>query len=159
MKVFYALVLLAVVSSKLLAQDVQLLTVDQLNKRLENGKDTVYMVNLWATWCIPCVKELPSFEKLKKTYYNAPLKVLLISLDFKSKLESEVKPFLRKMKLANEVFVLNERDQQVYIEKVDKNWSGTIPATLVVNRARNRRQLFPKELTYTELINIYNINK
>lgn len=159
MKAFFALTLLCVISCKLQAQDIGLLTTEQLNKRLVSGKDTVYMVNLWATWCVPCLKELPSFEKLKQTYDKAPLKILLLSLDFKSKLETEVKPFLRKMKLKNEVFLLNEKDQQAYIEKIDKNWSGTLPATLVINTAKKHRQLFPKELTYAELITIYNINK
>jgi len=141
------------------AQKVGLLTADELNQRLELGKDTVYVINLWATWCAPCVKELPYFERLRKTFSSAKLKVLLLSLDFRSKLETEVNPFVKRMKLSSEVFLVNEKDQQVFIDKVDKSWSGTIPATLIVNTARQHRQFISNELTYKELLNFYKINK
>jgi thiol-disulfide isomerase/thioredoxin len=141
------------------AQGVGLLTADQLNQRLSLGKDTVYVINLWATWCAPCVKELPYFERLRKAFPDAKLKVLLLSLDFRSKLETEVKPFVKRMKLTSEVFLVNEKDQQVFIDKVDKSWSGTIPATLIVNSAEQRRQFIPNELTYNELLNFYKLNK
>lgn len=145
--------------SSAVAQKVNLLTYDQLSQRLSQGKDTVFVVNLWATWCAPCVKELPHFEKLQRTYSAAPLKVLLVSLDFKSKLKSEVEPFVKKRKLISEVFVMNAPDQQSFIDKIDKSWSGSIPATLVVNTARERRQFIPNELTYDELLTIYKLNK
>ena len=141
------------------AQKVSLLTTDQLNERLRQGKDTVFMVNLWATWCRPCVKELPNFEKLQKTFSAQPLKVLLLSLDFKSKLESDLKPFIKRMKIGSEVFLLNETDQQSFINKIDTSWSGNIPATLIVNTARKRRQFVSNELTYKELLNMYKLNK
>jgi thiol-disulfide isomerase/thioredoxin len=48
------------------------------------------VINFWATWCAPCVKEIPNFEKLNTTYKASPLKVILVSLDFKSKLEKVV---------------------------------------------------------------------
>lgn len=141
------------------AQKIGLLTADQLNQRLGQGKDTVFVVNFWATWCSPCVKELPNFEKLHKTFSNQPLKVLLVSLDFKSQLESDLKPFVKQMKMTSEIFLMNEKDQQSFIDKVDKRWSGNIPATLIVNTMHKRRQFIPNELTYNELLNIYKLNK
>jgi thiol-disulfide isomerase/thioredoxin len=159
MKAFVISMIFLLISSESWAQKVGLLTADELNQRLSQGKDTVYIVNLWATWCQPCVKELPHFEKLQKKFAAEPLKVLLVSLDFRSKLESEVKPFLRRMKLSNEVFLMNEKDQQSFIEKIDDDWTGTIPATLIVNAAKKHRQLITNELTYNELSYIYHINK
>ena len=141
------------------AQKIGLLTADQLNQRLSQGRDTVFVVNFWATWCPPCIKELPNFEKLHKTFSNQPLKVLLVSLDFKSKLESDLKPFVKRMKISSETFLMNEKDQQSFIDKVDKSWSGNIPATLIVNTGHKRRQFIPNELTYNELLNIYKLNK
>src|SRR5690242_18603794 len=78
---------------------VHLLTVAQLNKRISNS-DTLYVVNFWATWCGPCVKELPNFDKLQMDYKDKPLKVLLVSMDFKSKLNAAVIPFVKKRKIA-----------------------------------------------------------
>ena len=139
----------------LLAQKVNLLTVNQLEKRLEGGRDTVYFINFWATWCAPCIKELPDFERLGSTLKQQPVKVLLVSLDFKSKLATAVQPFVQRLKLQNEVFLINEKNEQTYIDRIDKNWSGAIPATLIVDSRRKSRQLIEKELTYAELLNLY----
>jgi len=131
---------------------IKLLTLNDLGKRLAKGKDTTYVINFWATWCGPCVEELPHFEKVNKDAAKQPIKVILVSLDFKSKLKTAVIPFVVKNKLSSEVYVINEPDQQVFIEKVDKNWSGAIPATLFVNTHKKLRQFYEKEFSYNELI-------
>ena len=133
------------------AQTVNLLSVDQLENRLSKGNDTLYVVNFWATWCAPCVAEIPNFEKLQAAYRNQPLKVLMVSVDFRSKLESAVKPFVKRNHLQNEIFVLNEKNQQDYLGKISKEWSGALPATLIVNRQKNIRQFYQKKFTYFEL--------
>ena len=130
---------------------VKLLTLDELDNRFAKGKDTTYIVNFWATWCSPCVAELPNFEKLRLANLKKPVKVLLVSLDFKSKLQKEVTPFVKSNKINAEVFLLNEPDQQQYIERIDKKWSGAIPATLFVNK--KIRRFYEREFTETELKN------
>lgn len=133
---------------------VKLLTLSELNKRLELGKDTTYVVNFWATWCGPCVDELPSFEKLQMENKTKPLKVILISLDFKSKLQKVVIPFVEKNNLKSEIFLINESDQQVFLKRIDKNWSGAIPATLFVNTQKKVRSFYQNPFaTFKELIN------
>lgn len=131
---------------------VKLLTLNELEKRFESGKDTVYVVNFWATWCAPCVAELPNFEKVTQMSAKQPIKVILVSLDFKSKLKSAVIPFVKKHRIQSEVFVINEPDQQVFIDRVDRTWSGAIPATLFIKNKGNSRVFKEKELTYTELV-------
>ncbi|WP_316829563.1 TlpA disulfide reductase family protein [Pedobacter aquatilis] len=128
---------------------VKLLTLNDLDKRIAAGKDTTYVINFWATWCSPCVAELPHFEKLRVANVNKPVKVLLVSLDFKSKLEKAVIPFVQKNNIKAEVFLLNESDQQEYIARIDQKWSGAIPATLFVNK--KSRRFYEKELTEEEL--------
>jgi thiol-disulfide isomerase/thioredoxin len=134
-----------------LGQKDHLITLDQLNKRISEGKDTLYVINFWATWCIPCVKELAHFEKLQADFVKKKVKVLLVSVDFKSKLQSSVLPFIKKHQLKNEVFLLDEPDQQVYIDRVDPSWSGTIPATLFINK--DKRVFLEQEFTYGQLVN------
>lgn len=135
---------------------VKLLSYDQLQQRVEKGKDTTYVVNFWATWCGPCVEELPYFEKLQKENINKPVKVILMSLDYKSKLKSEVIPFVKKHKLKTEVYVTNTPDLQTFIDQVDKSWSGALPGTLFINTEKKVRNFYEKTFTYEGLAKTLN---
>ncbi|WP_017495644.1 TlpA family protein disulfide reductase [Flavobacterium sp. WG21] len=135
------------------SQNVKLLNIDQLNERIKNGKDSTYVVNFWATWCAPCIKELPHFEKLKTDHQSDKLAVLLVSVDFKSKLNSAVVPFVKRKNLKNEVFLLNESNPQEYIDRIDKDWSGSIPATLFIKE--DKRKFIESEFTYEQLLTEY----
>lgn len=94
--------------------------------------DTTYVVNFWATWCGPCVKELPYFEELNALYVDKAFKQILVSLDDPRKLESKVIPFIKKNKIESEVVLLADGKANNWIDKVDPNWSGAIPITLII---------------------------
>ncbi|MFA6276732.1 MAG: TlpA disulfide reductase family protein [Pedobacter sp.] len=145
----YLLILFLLTLTFAVNAQVKLVSLNELDKRFAKGKDTTYVLNFWATWCGPCVEELPHFENLKTEYFKKPIKVILVSMDFKSKLKSNVIPFVKKHKLKSEVYVINEPNQQAFIDNVDKKWSGALPATLIV--INNRRTFFEKEFTGTEL--------
>lgn len=150
--IFY-LFLFVVFSVSSYSQNVKLLTIDQLNERIEKGKDSTYVVNFWATWCAPCIKELPHFEKLSAEHKSDKLAVLLVSLDFKSKLNSNVIPFVKRKNLKNEVFLLNEGSPQEFIDRIDPSWSGSIPATLFIKN--DKRKFVESEFTYEQLLTEY----
>lgn len=101
---------------------------DLLN-RISN-KDTLYIVNFWATWCKPCIKELPSFDSLNGSIKNQKIKVLLESLDFVENKVQKVNPLLAKNKISTECVLLDEINGNDFIDKISKEWSGSIPATL-----------------------------
>jgi len=147
MRIFF-IICLSIITYSVNAQ-VKLLTLDDLDKRIAQGNDTTYVINFWATWCSPCVAELPNFEKLRISNLKMPVKVILVSLDFKSKLQKQVIPFVQKNNIKAEVFLLNEPNQQQYIDRIDKKWSGAIPATLFVNK--KVRHFYEKEFTESEL--------
>lgn len=152
-KTFYCLFIAGFFSVSTYSQNVKLLKIDQLNERIKNGKDSTYVVNFWATWCAPCIKELPHFEKLGAEHKSEKLAVLLVSLDFKSKLASNVVPFVKRKNLKNEVFLLNESSPQEFIDRIDPSWSGSIPATLFIKGSN--RKFIESEFTYEQLLTEY----
>ena len=119
-----------------------------LQKFLNTTDDKTYVVNFWATWCAPCVKELPHFEKLNKEY-SQDVEVILVSLDFPSKYETKLKPYIRIKNLKSKVIALNDVDSNTWIPKVDESWTGAIPATVIFNK--NERKFYEKSFNYDEL--------
>lgn len=128
---------------------IPVMNFEQLEPRLHKSNDTTYVVNFWATWCKPCVDELPAFEELNRKYSNRPVKVLLVSLDFVRNLESRVIPFIKNQNLKSEIILLNDPKSNVWIDKVNPEWSGAIPATLIYNRSK--RTFYERAFHFEEL--------
>ena len=133
------------------AQDVRVIKFPELQKRLTRPTDTTYVVNFWATWCAPCVKELPNFEQVRTANAGKKVKVLLVSLDYASQVDKKIKPFVLKRGLKSEVLVLNEPDPNDWLAKVDTKWSGALPFTLINNNKTQQRATFEQELSQAEL--------
>ena len=113
------------------------------------GNNTLYVFNFWATYCAPCIKELPHFDKINEEYKDKNVKVILISLDFKKDVASRVIPFIKRRNVQSEVVVLSDPDADSWINQISPSWSGAIPATLLVKG--DKKQFFEKEFTYDEL--------
>ncbi|AWG23614.1 hypothetical protein FFWV33_09870 [Flavobacterium faecale] len=126
-----------------------------LENEILSNKNTTYVVNFWATWCAPCVKELPYFEQLNTE--NKMIKVVLVSLDFKDQIQSRLIPFLKRKKVQSEVVVLTDKNYNNWLEKVDQNWSGSIPATLII---QGEKRVFVERdfATFNELNQYINSN-
>ncbi len=120
-----------------------------LEKFLHQEDDKVHVVNFWATWCAPCVKELPHFEELYKNYKDKSVEVLLVSLDFPKQYEKKLKPFIVKHNLQSKVLVLDDVDMNSWIPKIDENWDGAIPVTIIYNK--DKRQFYSQTFTYNQL--------
>ena len=149
MKYILCLIFPLLFSHVILAQNVAVFDkYENLENSILSDKNTIYVVNFWATWCSPCVKELPHFEKLNSE--NKNIKVLLISLDFKNQFESKLLPFLKKKSIDSEVVLLTDKDYNTWLPVVDKDWSGAIPATLII---KNGKKFFVEKIfsSYEEL--------
>jgi len=128
-----------ILTNELRAQTVPVIGLDDLENRIESAGDTSFIVNFWATWCGPCVKELPYFEQLHENSAGTNRKVLLVSLDFITQLDSKVIPFLKEKKLKSEVTLMDEGRPNEWIPRVSEKWSGALPATLFVNAQKKTR--------------------
>jgi len=138
------------------AQEIEKIGIPELEKILASPEDELHVVNFWATWCPPCVTELPHFEKLSKEYKDKGVKFILISLDFPSQIESRLIPFLKTNKITADVKVMTNLDYNSWIEKVDAGWQGNIPVTLFFNNAGKIKYFYPSEVTEQELKDLIN---
>jgi len=134
------------------AQKPAVYKINDLLKRIHNNSDTIYVVNFWATWCKPCVEELPDFEKFNRQNKPALVKILLVSMDFKEDLEKKVVPFLEKNKYSMEVVLLDEINGNDFIDKINKKWGGAIPATYFTLKNKRKEVLFEKKVNL-EILN------
>ncbi len=114
----------------------------------QQKNDTTYVINFWATWCAPCVKELPYFEKLNQTLQDEKVKVILVSLDFPRQLETKLVPFVEEHDLRSEVVVLTDGAANDWIDQVSPQWSGAIPVTVVYNA--QKRHFYGEEFASYE---------
>src|SRR5690349_15791692 len=143
-KVFIFFILLGTLSAH--AQKAEIIKLDQLQKIINAKSDNIQIVNFWATWCGPCIKELPLFEKLTAAG-NDNIKVTLVSMDMDLDSDpTKVYKFLERKKLQSEVLILDEKDANSWINKVDKEWSGALPATIIINQRTGQRKFVGKEL-------------
>jgi len=124
------------------SKKVDIVKFEGLQKMMNQVSDTTLVVHFWATWCKPCVEELPAFEKLSREYSTKKIRFVMVSMDFPKDLQEKVVPFLAKNNIHSEVVLLDEPDYNAWIDDIDKEWSGTIPATLMLNLTMRKRLFF-----------------
>ena len=129
---------------------IEVVDFDGLYSKIDLSVDKTYVINFWATWCSPCVKELPHFEEVNKQSKDNNTEVILVSLDFPSQIESKLKPYLKKNKIKSKVILLDDSKMSSWIPKVSEQWDGGIPATLIVNSSNYN--FYPKPFDKEELI-------
>lgn len=124
---------------------------DALAPLLRAPEDALLVVNFWATWCAPCVKELPYFEELAADNKDGRVRVLLVNLDFRKQIERRLLPFLDSRKIRADVVVLDDPDANSWIDRVDPSWGGAIPATLFLGPGIREfhEQSFTREQLHT----------
>jgi thiol-disulfide isomerase/thioredoxin len=144
------LVIITFLSINVFSQKIALVNFETLNASVHKDNDTLYILNFWATWCKPCIEELPAFEKINEEFKDHPVSMTLVNLDFHSKVESSVKPFLLRKEIKSVVVHITDSDPNEWINRIDERWSGAIPATVVF---KNTKTIFFKEgsMSYEEL--------
>lgn len=127
------LLLGSLITSNAQAGEFEVLDFDGFKKEYLTNSAKPVVFNFWATWCKPCVKELPYF--IEAAEKHPEWNFVLVSLDFPKQFESRLRPFLLEKKIEVPVVVLNESNANVYIDQIDNTWQGSIPATMIWQNA------------------------
>ncbi|HRH67430.1 MAG TPA: TlpA family protein disulfide reductase, partial [Bacteroidia bacterium] len=91
--------LLCLASAFIQAQNFRSIPASELISETQKTDDTLYVMNFWATWCKPCIEELPAFEDANSIYQTKKVKITLINLDFNSRVNDLVLPFIERKNL------------------------------------------------------------
>ncbi|MDG1913184.1 MAG: TlpA family protein disulfide reductase [Crocinitomix sp.] len=127
--------------------DVEAYDYENFKPFLNQKDDQIHVINFWATWCVPCVAELPYFEQLGAEYPE--IEIVLVSLDFPKKIKENLIPFIQKNTLKSEVILLDEPDGNKWIPQIDPNWSGAIPATIIYKNDKSK--FYEQSFNFAEL--------
>jgi thiol-disulfide isomerase/thioredoxin len=151
MKKIITLLALLTIADFSQAQPIRKMKMNELLKMIDTVK-TPLVVNFWATWCGPCIREIPWFEKTMKQFADKKIKLILVSIDYPDEYPANIAAFAKKNGYSAEIIWLNETDADVFCPKVDKTWQGTIPVTLMVNNKSKYRQFYNQQLPEQKLL-------
>ena len=151
----FSLILLSNCQNKPHNQIIKVVNYDELYNIVNTADDILYVVNFWATWCVPCVQEIPDFMHVNSQYLtNKNFKMILVSLDKASDLDTRVKPFIEKKQITTDVYLLDDNKRMnMWIPETDKTWSGAIPATVLYKNGK-KISFTEGSLTANELKNL-----
>jgi thiol-disulfide isomerase/thioredoxin len=160
-KLFNLLLVLVLAFSDVKAQDIPSWKIADLEGFIKNT-DKPTVVNFWATFCKPCIAEIPYFQKLIQEYEEDGVQLLLVSLDMEEMYPSKIKTFANRFNFTAPIVFLDETNADVFCPKIDETWSGAIPASLFINNKTGYRKFFEEEMSEekfkSELINLIGVD-
>jgi thiol-disulfide isomerase/thioredoxin len=117
---------------------------------LKNDTDKVRLINVWATWCGPCVTEMPEFVDINRMYRRRDFEFITLSADKPDK-KDKAQELLRKMQASGKNFIYHSDDKYKLIEAIDPKWEGALPYTLLIEPGgkvvyRTQGSIVPQEM-------------
>jgi thiol-disulfide isomerase/thioredoxin len=140
--IVFFIVLVAITAS---AQEIPKWKIADLEDYIAKT-DSPLVVSFWATYCVPCIKEIPVFEKVVKEYASKGVKMLLVSLDFEESYPKKIIEFVKKRKFRSPLAWLDETNADYFCPRIDSKWSGVMPATLFINNKTRYRHFLEEEI-------------
>jgi thiol-disulfide isomerase/thioredoxin len=134
------------------AQEITKVKIADLQKIITESK-TPLLVNFWATWCRPCIEEIPYFQEEAKNFINDSFQLILISVDFREEFPNGIQSLAEKRNFNAPIFWLDETNADYFCPKIDAKWSGAVPASLFINNKTGYRKFFEEQLTREKLQN------
>ncbi len=134
------------------SQEIAKWKITDIENLIEKS-DSILVINFWATFCVPCIEEIPDLIKFSNKYKKQKVKLYLVSLDFPENYPAKIKKFVTKKKYNASIAWLNETNADYFCPKIAETWSGAIPATLIVNKKSGYRRFYEEKLSAPEIEN------
>ena len=147
----FSILFLFFLCSNVDGQNVKKVKIDALESYI-NSSDHPLVISFWATWCTPCLHEIPWLQDAVEKQREKNVEYLLVSLDFTEAYPKKIVHFIKQRNFNATFFWLDETNADHFCPKIDEKWSGGIPANLFVNNKTNYRKFIGRQLTERQAI-------
>jgi len=130
---------------------VTLIDASGLKQLVEDHRGSVLLINMWATWCVPCVDEFPNLIRFRSALADRGLVMHFVSLDRARSIDTHLRPFLRRMGVDFQTYLKKAGNDELFINVLSSEWSGALPATFIYDRSGDLKHLLVGEQTPEEL--------
>ena len=135
-------------------ENIRLLNPSDLQRIISDRRQRPLLINVWATWCIPCREEFPDLIKLQEKYGSEILDMVAISVDYPDEIDNKIKPFLEKLPVNFPIYVQNFDRQEDFINTFSSEWSDALPATFLYDGTGKQRIFHQGQLDFKDLENL-----
>ena len=132
-------------------QQIKKMTIGDLENYISKSEKPL-VINFWATYCLPCIEEIPHFQSTIQVNFKNKIELILVSLDLPDYYPAKISSVVSKKNFSAPIVWLNEADADYSCPRIDSSWSGAIPATLMVNNKKNYRRFYEQQLTKSEFL-------
>ena len=139
-------------SSQESTPEIHLINKAGLEKLINQRNDRILLINVWATWCNPCREEFPDLVSLFDEYENRDVDIVGISVDYPDEIDSKILPFLQSQQVNFPVYLQNFEKQEDFINFLNTDWSGALPASFVYDTAGELKLFLLGKQSYEELV-------
>ena len=137
---------LMLIGGAAMSQQLKKVKISDVEAYIKNSKHPV-MVSFWATWCAPCVEEIPWLQEAAEKHQKDSVELILVSLVFASYYPKKITDFIKEKNFKATFLWLDETDADYFCPRIDPKWDGTIPVTLLVNNKTGYRKFVNRQLT------------
>lgn len=130
-------------------ETIPVVGAQDIKSLVQENKGKVVVVNFWATWCPPCVKEFPDIIKLYKNYQPKGVEVIAVSMNEEDELE-DIEEFIQKYKPPFSIYRAASAEEEFY-QEFDKKWFGQMPTTVIYDTSGKITHMHMNPITYPEL--------
>lgn len=129
---------------------IQTITGSDLQALVEARRGRVVLINLWATWCSPCLKEIPELIHLQNAYRNRGLELIAVAMDDPMDLESQVIPFRDRLFPEWETYQRSEAEMDAFVSAIDSAWNEILPTSYLLDRDGNIARILSGGKSYEQ---------